>query len=114
MFILFVGFKHLVFHLDLSISQFFQYLDVFVRVLLQRNSLIIILVKIVHNLLSELSRLIWSHAIPLPQMILDLLEVYDAIALALTVVALVDLVELDTQLHLLPFVELLLAIELVL
>lgn len=112
MFELLVRFKHLILHFYLSVPQFLQNLNILVGILLQRDPVVLILIKVVHYLLGQLSCFIWSHSIPILQMIFYLLKLDESISGTLTtVVALVYLVELDAQLHFLSLVELLLPLE---
>ena len=50
MFVLFIRFKHLVFHFYLSVAQFLQNLNVFVGILVERDALVLVLIKIIHDL----------------------------------------------------------------
>ena len=60
----------------------------------------------------QLPGLLRLHAVLPDQMVLYLLELDEPVALPLAAVALVDLIELDPQLHLLLLVELLFSLEL--
>lgn len=112
MLILLIRFQHFIFHFDLSVSEFFENLDVFVGVLIQRNPLIIIFIKVIHDLTGQLFRLVRRHTIFSYQMIFYLLKIDEAVAGTLAVVSLVDFVELDSQFHLHSVVEFLFTFEL--
>ena len=71
-----------------------------------------VFIKVVHDFLRKLARLIRIHPILFDEMVLNFLEFDVAVPGTLTAVALVNLVELDTQLHFLLLVKLLLSLEL--
>ena len=83
MLILLIRFQHFIFHFDLSVSEFFENLDVFVGVLIQRNPLIIIFIKVIHDLTGQLFRLVRRHTIFSYQMIFYLLKIDEAVATAM-------------------------------
>ena len=105
---LFIRLKHFILHFNLPVSELLQNLNIFIRVLIQRNSLVLIFIEVVHDLRSKLLGLIRFHSILSYQVILNLLEIYESITSPLAIVANVDLVELDSQFHLHAVIKLLL------